>query len=157
MPWSSKLVLIFSVFQGEVGPPGKSGFEGGLGPVGNTGPRGMAVQGKVVSSLKYCMCLCTAAVTMVHTLKIRFLRTKSSMLYFKNNFCLFSCLAFQGPPGARGEKGVPGRPGVQVSSLDLNPPVCHLLLSLQPPALFPCRVYQDLQAQKGKRGSQAPR
>lgn len=39
----------FSVFQGEVGPPGKPGLEGGLGQVGNIGPRGMTVQGKVVS------------------------------------------------------------------------------------------------------------
>ena len=46
---------VFYVFQGEMGPPGKSGFEGGLGPMGNAGPRGMAVQGKVVSNVEYCM------------------------------------------------------------------------------------------------------
>lgn len=53
---------VFYVFQGEMGPPGKSGFEGGLGPMGNAGPRGMAVQGKVVSNVKCCMYLCAAAV-----------------------------------------------------------------------------------------------
>lgn len=43
--------LIFSVFQGEVGPPGKSGQEGGLGPLGSAGPRGIAVSGKMVGNL----------------------------------------------------------------------------------------------------------
>lgn len=40
-----------SLFQGEVGPPGKAGFEGGLGPLGSIGPRGMSVQGKVVGNI----------------------------------------------------------------------------------------------------------
>lgn len=46
-----QLQVAFLVFQGEVGPAGKPGFEGGLGPLGSTGPRGMAVQGKAVSDL----------------------------------------------------------------------------------------------------------
>lgn len=44
------LSCCFSVFQGEVGPPGKAGHEGGLGPLGSTGPRGMTVQGKMVGN-----------------------------------------------------------------------------------------------------------
>lgn len=45
--------ICFSVFQGEVGPPGKPGLEGGLGQVGNIGPRGMTMQGKVVSDFPF--------------------------------------------------------------------------------------------------------
>lgn len=66
----------FSVFQGEVGPPGKPGFEGGLGPLGSTGPRGMTMQGKVVGNL-----LCLVVVTMVHTVLLHcFLSTYKSCI-----------------------------------------------------------------------------
>ncbi|MEQ2206477.1 hypothetical protein XENOCAPTIV_029791 [Xenoophorus captivus] len=50
----------------------------------------------------------------------------------------------KGPPGARGEKGDPGRPGVQVPC-----PTCLIF--------FFYRVYLDHQVQREKRGSQGPR
>ena len=54
-------MLLFSVFQGEVGPAGKSGFEGGLGLVGSAGPRGLTVHGKEVGR-----CLLLQYITMIN-------------------------------------------------------------------------------------------
>lgn len=52
-------ILLILLCQGEVGPPGKAGFEGGLGPVGSIGPRGITVQGKIVSpSLTFSLLEC---------------------------------------------------------------------------------------------------
>lgn len=88
-----------------MGPPGQAGFQGGPGLQGNMGPRGMALQGKLVS--KFLIFLWP---------EVEFLKLLVTHINFflKLTCFLFKPIYIKGPTGARGEKGDPGRPGGRV-------------------------------------------
>lgn len=75
-----------------MGPPGKPGFEGGLGPLGNTGPRGMAVQGKMVGNI----------------LSFKFLLVYNCCNHGTYLNCCFHIFPFRVPPVQGGKREILG-------------------------------------------------